>query len=279
MTFMVRLKRVLLSFGIVQVPLFPFCTLSADMEAAKNQGLAAAQSAMNQNTQVFANEGQGGFQSFQKWGMSVNPEYKVTDNPKELEQQAANVFSNDETVQIIKKSHDTRELVKIDLDHVLTDVNGQVTSMPDSNLEAGQGFEIRTCRTMGETYETTCQRQRILKVKVIPEKQETYQYCPQMDYELKTYLRFQCKRSPISGGCRTDCTTGIRTIPAMVEVLSEQWVGCENEDQLHQEGICALTNEIPGKYHEERIIEGQPFKRDYWETTRHYQCGAKVVYR
>ena len=61
-----------------------------------------------------------------------------------------------------------------------------------------------------------------------------------------------------------------------VKILKEEWVGCEAEDSTHEEGLCQLIDETPGPHNETRMIDGEPFTRDYWETTRTYRCGARV---
>ena len=255
---------------------FFFLTLQAcsasGMDAARDRGASAALSATEAGKGAFASENASGFSSFKSWGISVDPNYRQSTNPQEIEEQASRTFNTDETAQLIKKSHQTRELVQIDLDHIQVDGDGLIKSMGDGHLDGEESYEIKTCRTPGESYASTCKRQRILEVKVIPEISSSYRYCPgNHPCWGRGGYTYSCYN--YSGGCVTGVSV---TQKKEVKILKEEWVGCEAEDSTHEEGLCQLIDETPGPHNETRMIDGEPFTRDYWETTRTYRCGARV---
>ncbi len=243
---------------------------ASSMDTARNQGTSAALSATEAGKGAFAKENSSGFSSLKSWGVSINPDYQQSTNPQELEEQASRQFQTDETAQLIKKGHQTRELVQIDLDHIQIDGDGLIKNMGDGNLDGDETYEIKTCRTPGETFTSTCKRQRIMKVEVTPAVMGWLSSCPghkeRKGWSLH-YSHWTC------GGCVS--TWGV-TVSKVVKILSEGWVGCEAEDKTHEEGLCELIEEVPGPYNQTHIFNGESITRDYWETTRVYKCGARV---
>jgi hypothetical protein len=241
------------------------------MDTATNSGVTAATVATEKNQGIFEQEGSG-FRSFNKIGISVNPNYQKSTNPQELEAQARQTFHNDKTARMIHESHKTREFRTIDLDHLELDANGLIKSMGEGGLEAEESFEIKICRVPGETYTSTCKRQLKIEIKVTPPQVSKVPYCPgHTEYttwrgEVVSWWSYNC------GGCRTYD----QIVPEKAEVIDEQWVGCEAEDKTHEEGLCELIDELPGPYKETRIMNGLSITKDYWETTRVYRCGSKV---
>jgi len=246
-------------------------TYASGMDAARDRGVSAALSATEAGKGAFSAENASGFSSFKSWGISVNPDYQQSTNPQEIEEQASRTFNTDETAQLIKKGHQTRELVQIDLDHIHIDGDGLIKNMGDGHLDGEETYEIRTCRTPGETYTSTCKRQRIIEVKVIPEVRTSYRYCSGAHQAWWAHFSGSCMG--VCGGCASSSRV---TQQKKVEVIKEEWVGCEAEDSTHEEGLCQLIDETPGPHNETRMIEGASLTRDYWETTRVYRCGARV---
>jgi len=243
---------------------------ASGMDAAKDRGASAALSASQASKGVFASENASGFGSFKRWGMSVNPDYQQSTNPEEIKEQASHAFQCDEAAQLIKKSHQTRELVQIDLDHIQLEGDGLIKNMGDGHLEGEETYEIKTCRTPGESYVSTCKRQRVMELKVTPQLQQSQLYCPGHDKKKRVRLHFK----HWTEYCRGCAWRTVITKYKKVDILREEWVGCEVEDKNHEDGLCALVDERPGPHNQTRMIKGESITRDYWETTRVYRCGV-----
>ena len=246
---------------------------ASSMDTARNQGTSAALSATEVGKGAFAKENSSAFSSLKSWGISVNPNYQQSANPQELEEQASHKFQADETAQLIKKGHQTRELVQIDLDHIQIDGDGLIKNMGDGNLDGDETYEVKTCRTPGETFTSTCKRQRIMEVMVTPQISGSQLYCPGHAKKERQWHGHFKHWTDYCGGCawRT-----VITQHKKVDILGEKWVGCEAEDKTHEEGLCELIEEVPGPYNQTHIFNGESITRDYWETTRVYKCGARV---
>lgn len=247
---------------------------ASNMDQAKDSGIMSGLVANEAGKGAFASENSSSFSNLNKWGISPNPHYQQTSDPKQLEEQASHTFRNDKTANLIQKSHQTREMVQIDLDHLEVDANGLLKNMGEANLTSEEGYEIKTCRTPGESYNRVCKRQRILELKITPEKRANQTYCPgHAKKERKGWSLHYSHWTEYCGGC---ATREIITQNKNVETIKEGWVGCEAEDKSHEEGLCELIDEHPGPRNETRIIQGESVPRDYWETTRIYKCGVKV---
>jgi len=247
---------------------------ASGMDQAKDSGIMSGLAANEASKGAFASENASSFANLNKWGISPNPHYQQTSDPKQLEEQASHKFRTDKTANLIQKSHQTREMVQVDLDHLEVDANGLLKNMGDANLTSEEGYEIKTCRTPGESYNRVCKRQRIIKLKITPEKREKQTYCPGHAKKERRGMSFHYSHwTEYCGGCDTKV---VITQYKKVEVLREEWVGCEAEDKNHEEGLCELIDERPGPHNETRIIQGESVCRDYWETTRIYKCGVKV---
>lgn len=247
---------------------------ASSMDQAKDKGIMSGLSATEACKGAFASENSSGFANLNKWGISPNPNYQASSDPKQLEEQASHTFRTDKTANLIQQSHQTREMVQIDLDHLEVDANGLLKNMGDAQLGAEEGFEIKTCRTPGESYNRVCKRQRILELNIIPEIRSSQTYCPGHEKKERRGMSFHYSHwTEYCGGC---ATREVITQHKKVEVLREEWVGCEAEDKSHEEGLCELIDERPGLHNETRMIQGEPIIRDYWESTRIYKCGVKV---
>jgi hypothetical protein len=244
---------------------------ASGMDAARDSGVSAALSATEAGKGAFSAENASGFSSLKSWGISVNPDYQQSTNPQEIEEQASRTFNTDETAQLIKKSHQTRELVQIDLDHIQIDGDGLIKNMGDGHLDGEETYEIRTCRTPGENYTAVCKRQRLFEVKVTPSTLAHVRHCGGHT-ESRAWGTKHVLRHYSDCGCGSYWTGS----PRKVELMNERWVGCESEDRNHEDGLCELIEERPGPHNETRMIDGESFTRDYWETTRAYRCGARV---
>lgn len=243
----------------------------ASMDEARDRGVAAGISALEKGKGSFSRESSSGYANFKKWGISVNEKFKKTNNPKQLEKEASETFRSDKTALLIQKSHQTREMVQVDLDHLELDNEGLIKNMGDVSLEANSGFEIKTCRTLGESYNSVCKRQRIVKLRIVPETKTAVSYCPGHERKERQWHGHFKHWTEYCGGCSTREVI----VPKKVKVTKEVWVGCEAEDKRHKKGLCELVDETLGPLNETRMIDGEEVTRNYWETTRLYKCGSK----
>ncbi len=138
-------------------------------------------------------------------------------------------------------------------------------------VEEGNSQTItKVCRRSGISYTQSCTRERRVEIEVIPEKGHSNpRYCPghreSRAWGTKHVLR-HCD----------GCEGGEYVIdqPKQVTILRDDWVGCEAEESLREEGAAELEEVRAGPVENPRIIQGEPISGNIWEETRFYRMGT-----
>lgn len=193
------------------------------------------------------------------------PETRYT-NTAEIAAALDQKKSSDDAFQQLKKANEERERYDVYLEdtyHTKTvDTLKEALGDHQMNTSTAQNSVFKTCFKSGESYSRTCRRQRIIEIKVTPEVWATNpRFC------LGHWNRWGTSKSHC-GGCRGGDSYIAQH--KKVDITRDEWVGCEELEQLHDQGKAEIVSETLGPFNEARIIEGETITKDYWETTRTY---------
>ncbi len=222
----------------------------------------------------------------------------MTDSPKEAsldngsigDATSAEVRSNQAAVVISENSR-TRQKFVIDpsTDPLFINAN-KATANPEQTMQemvvetsdgTGQDQdEIVECMEGGDEYVQTCRKQLILKIQIVPEVRRC---------ECHIYWWFSSHghhHNLQSDGTRWAMEW---VTPRHVEILSEEWVGCEHLEELSDQGRCYYVERVHGEPGTREIrgdvvgpkpgnspTEIEPITRDHWEETDTYACFKPV---
>ena len=201
--------------------------------------------------------------------VSEQPPERRFQDVKTLQREGDLAKVRDSHYQHLQKSKDDREDYTFDLDASLSRLDGGLETMETERV--GQKTHIRkTCQRQGDMYHQTCQRERIVTLEVLPELgHHNPRYCPghreSRAWGTKHVLR-HC------GGCAGGEYVIDR--PKTVNILRDEWVGCEAEESLRDTGVAELEALTPGVVENPKIIQGEPVAGDIWEETRVYRVGT-----
>jgi|GEM_PF-5737664 len=199
----------------------------------------------------------------------------VSDNPREttlydkykLQQAATQEKGKNETFKTINDSQTGRLDYTFDLDESLKEA------------EAGEGTDVvesentqtltKVCRRSGTSYTQSCKRERIVTLEVVPEQgHHNPPFCIGHWKNKWTGSKSYC------GGCRGGEYVIDRS--KSVKILSDDWVGCETEERLRDEGAAELEEVRAGPLENPRMIQGEPMSGEIWEETRVYRIGTNT---
>ena len=269
----------ILSFGCVS-------SIYGDMAGGHSAGTATAQSCL------------GGVQAAaQHTAPSTVPGF-VTDNPKEAsldngsigDATSVEVRSNEAAISISDNSR-TRQKFVIDpsMDPLFINAN-RATANPEQTMEemvvetsdgTGEQDELHECMEGGDEYLQTCRKQLIIKIQITPG--ERWCEC-HLHWWYPTHGHHHHVNGNAGGGWAWE-----RVIPRKVEILSEEWVGCEHLEKLSDQERCHYVERVHAEP-ETRTISGsvvnpksgapltetEPITRDHWEETYTYACFKPV---
>lgn len=238
----------------------------ADIDTSQKQGemLAKSAQAASQSVPITG-------QTLTQMGVGVTkspPQSALSADT--LPQATQEKASQDETLDLLNKSQQDRPLYKVEVDEAAL---SDTLSSPEKAFEATtettfqeKGVQ-RVCHTSGPSYTQTCKRQRMVSITVVPAKYVTHWTC---------YGHWKNKVLGTKRYCE-GCISSQRLIaPKQVTITRDEWVGCEDLDRLHEQGLADVESETLGPKDQVCLIDGEPIVRDYWETTRHYRCGPKM---
>lgn len=201
--------------------------------------------------------------------VSEHPPERRFQDAKALQREGDLVKVRDSHYQHLQKSKDGRNDYTFDLDASLSRLEGGLETMETENK--GQKTSMRkTCKRRGDMYHQTCKRERIVTLEVLPELgHHNPRYCPghreSRAWGTKHVLR-HC------GGCAGGEYVIDR--PKTVNILRDEWVGCETEEALRDSGVAELESLTSSLVENPKIIQGEPVAGDIWEETRVYRVGT-----
>lgn len=220
-----------------------YAVLSAGMAEGHTKGKALAGSLL------------GGVQAAASTSPATVPGF-VTDSPKEASLDngsiggaiSAEVRSN-EAAEAISENSSKRQKFVLDptTDPLFINAN-QATANPEQTMQemvvetpdgsGGDQDEMVECMEGGEEYIQTCRKQLVLKIQIIPEVRTCscamYWWFPTHGHHHNLQ----------SDGHRW---AGENVTPQQVEILSEEWVGCEHLEELSDQGRCYYVERIHGE--------------------------------
>ena len=153
--------------------------------------------------------------------------------------------------------------------------------METADGTGGDQDEMVECMEGGEEYIQTCRKQLVLKIQITPEKR----WC---DCDQYWWFSSHGHRHHVNGNAGGGWTFE-RVIPIQVEILSEEWVGCEHLEELSDQGRCYYVERIHGESEtrevygpvvgskpSEPLTEKAQITRDHWEEIYTYACFKPV---
>jgi conjugal transfer mating pair stabilization protein TraN len=199
--------------------------------------------------------------------------------------------SHNEGFQMIKQGNKTRASYEIEVEIPDIDETANQTGTAvegalgrKSSETETQGITIyKTCIKSGESYTKTCRRQRIVEIKITPEVIAQHpKTCPGHWEDGRHSDAGGDTSGPcnwISGGYVScgGCQDGAFYVaqPKIIDIIRDDWAGCEELERLHDLGQAEIINEEMGPAHETHMIDGEPITKDYWETTRTYALNTE----
>jgi hypothetical protein len=199
--------------------------------------------------------------------VSERPPEAVLYDKDRLQTAATQEKGRNETLKTIHGSQRGRLEYTFDLDASLQKTEaGETIEMVETG--GSQTFN-KVCSRSGLTYTQSCKRERIVTIEVIPEVgHHNPRFCIGHWKSAWRGTKWYC------GGCRG----GEYVIDQhkQVTILRDQWVGCEGEEALRDEGAAELEEVRAGPVENPRIIEGEPIEGEIWEETRVYRIGTNT---
>lgn len=250
-------------------------TCFAGMQTANQSGAAFGKEAVDRSKGIFEAENASAFKSFKENGLSVSetpPQSQLDDGS--LRQQSTHLSQSDPTFLQINKNHNDRPIVSLNIENKsLSNVLNDPTKAFDAHEEEvvhKEGGALKTCYKSGDSYVQRCGRRRIVEIEVIEAVSKTESYCPYGGWHSGGWRR-AVTDDEYCYGCEV---TTRQVSPRRVIEKKDVWVGCEELDQLHAQGVAELEDEQMGPFNEARVINGETVRRDYWESTRTYRLGT-----
>lgn len=213
----------------------------------------------------------------------------ISENPPETELKTNRKIARakkraqhrDEVFQMIKAGNKQRESYTIEVELPEMERTAQeaghatdgALGVKDTSRHKTGDILYKTCIKSGEEYTKTCRRQRMIEIKITPEVISRGPHtCPGHSYEERYwddgfYAFFRFATEYCDG-----CVEGALYVsePKKVDITRDDWVGCEELEEMHDRGEVEVISEVMGPKDETRMINEEPITKDYWETTRTY---------
>jgi conjugal transfer mating pair stabilization protein TraN len=210
-----------------------------------------------------------------------NPPEASIKTPEDIQARLNVEKQQNETFKRIRHVQETRDVETIDIrlpktSEKLDDKNtfehgASINSREPSPHQLQLDHLERTCRVSGESYPMTCKRSRIIEIHVTP---EVIAYNP-------IYCRGHraCSQRDISIDSCSGCCGGDAYVfqQKKVDITRDEWVGCEREEEMRDRGDAEIISEVVGPLNQTRMIQKEPIKLDYFETTRTYALNTKKI--
>jgi len=241
-------------------------TFAVDMPKNLAEGKALAELAQAKNRNGVESEGRT-FRNF------TEMDTRVSEYPKEagfstfkLKEESKKKQATDETYQIIADNQEHRNYQGFTENGVESFLDAQGKAIGEPKNKIIEEYRWVECQEPGDLHTLSCQRTRNVLVNVIPEVTRVEKSCP--GHKKKSW--FSGTRFCEPRECQSKTVVDR---PKQVVIAHDDWQGCEEIEKLHDEGLCELTREVLGDFNQTRVRSGENITRDYWETTRIYQCG------
>lgn len=209
----------------------------------------------------------------------LNPSANPIENSYTHESMRAKLeqeVQTNETFLQIKKAQ--KERPEFEIEVTIPAVEGAIAQEGREEVSTEEGsdkisdFIEKKCMFSGQRYTQTCRRQLVIALAITPEIKRDQRYCPHGGEHVLRGGAFRKTRS--CAGCET---RSVIVQAKKVDVIQEEWVGCEDLEEMRDRGEAEVLSETPGLQNETRIINGEPVTREYFETTRVYALNTKVI--